>query len=163
MSRSMEMLDQHTAALGQIMHEAIVSDKDVMQHYVSSVDHLAKNHFSNDIKPQMADLLVRLLQLQKDRHGKMSLPVPAPPADADAPNSPVRERARNRLQRVGKLAIISARFASGGMAFAKQQLDASDAAEEREMAMVARASSRKARRSAASTSGRDVDSSGSAN
>ena len=72
MSRSMEMLDQHTVALGQIMHEAIVADEDVLQHYVSSVDYLAKNHFSNDIKPQMADLLVRLLQLQKDRHGKIS-------------------------------------------------------------------------------------------
>ena len=72
MSRSMEMLDQHTVALGQIMHEAIVADEDVMQHYVSSVDNLAKNHFSNDIKPQMADLLVRLLQLQKDRHGRIS-------------------------------------------------------------------------------------------
>ena len=67
MSRSLELVDQHSIAVGQVMHEVFLSDEPSLKHLIDTVGHLAGNHFSNDIKPQMADIWGRLKHMHRHR------------------------------------------------------------------------------------------------
>lgn len=67
MSRSLELVDQHSIAVGQVMHEVFLSDEPSLKLLIDTIGHLAGNHFSNDIKPQMADIWGRLKHMHKHR------------------------------------------------------------------------------------------------